>query len=111
MALVLKFAHLRADEQSAQDAVPLEPITVTGTRIPGSELETSAPMTVIDRVDFERMGITGVGEFLQKLPMMSGSPTSSGRNYDTALGHADGSVAVDLRGLGANRTLVLVNYN
>jgi len=109
VGVTLVFAQVHADEPTAQNAAPLEPITVTGTRIPSPELETSAPMTVVDRADIERMGTTGIGEFLQKLPMMSGSPTSSGRNYDDTLGHADGSVAVDLRGLGANRTLVLVN--
>lgn len=85
----------------------LKPVTVTGTRIRSSESESSAPLTVLDRQDFERMGITGIGEFLQDLPMMSGSPTSSGRNFTD--GPADGSVAVDLRGLGVSRTLVLIN--
>jgi len=107
--ILLGLSRVSANEEAAQDILALEPIVVTGTRIPSPELVTSAPMTVIDRADIERMGTTGLGEFLQELPMMSGSPTSSGRNYDTRLGHADGSVAVDLRGLGANRTLVLVN--
>ena len=90
-ATLFGYSQAGADEEAASDTLQLEPISVTGTHISSSELETGTPLTLIDRTDVDRMGSTGLGELLQKLPMMSGSPTSSGRNFDDALGPSDGS--------------------
>ncbi len=98
-----------ADDDQPSDVLTLQTIQVTGTRITREELEASAPITLVDRQDIERMGTTDIGALLQSLPMMSGSPLSSGRNIDSNTGESGGSVAVDLRGLGSQRTLVLVN--
>jgi len=72
-----------ADDDQPSDLLTLEPIQVTGTRITRKELEASTPITLVDRHDIERMGTTDIGELLQSLPMMSGSPLSSGRNIDS----------------------------
>jgi iron complex outermembrane receptor protein len=103
------FLPASADDDQPSDLLTLEPIQVTGTRITRKELEASAPITLVDRQDIERMGTTDIGELLQTLPMMSGSPLSSGRNVDGDVGESGGGVALDLRGLGSQRTLVLVN--
>lgn len=95
----------------AQDAPPadegaqkLDAIEVTGSRIKRPELETANPVTVIDREDIIATGITDVGDLLQRLPSMSGSPIGTTTNNG-----GNGAVLIDLRGMGVNRTLTLVN--
>jgi outer membrane receptor protein involved in Fe transport len=93
-----------APAQEDEEEKQLDRITVTGSRISRVDIEGANPVTILDRDDLKRTGITDLGEVLQDLPMMSGSPTSSQRNN-----WGDGRVAVDIRGLGTVRTLVLVN--
>ena len=49
-------------------------------------------------------GITDVGDLIQRLPSMSGSPIGTTTNNG-----GNGSVTIDLRGIGAGRTLNLIN--
>ena len=81
-----------------------ETITVTGSRIKRQELITSSPVTILDKVAIERSGVSTVGELLLRLPSVVGSPASPRSG-----GNNDGSATVQLRGLSANNTLVLVN--
>ncbi len=93
-------------QDSEDEAADLDRVQVTGSRISRIDIEGANPVTVLDRDDIKRTGITDLGELVQDLPMMSGSPVSSQRNNG-----GSGRVAVDIRGLGTNRTLVLVNGN
>ena len=93
-----------AQDASDEEAANLDRVQVTGSRISRVDIEGANPVTVLDRDDIKRTGQTDLGEILQNLPMMSGSPVSSSRNNG-----GTGRVAVDIRGLGTNRTLVLVN--
>lgn len=81
----------------------LETIEVTGSRIRRSDYETAQPVLVISRQDIERSGLTAIGDLLQNLPQ-------AGAALNTAFNNGgDGSVEIDLRNLGSNRVLVLVN--
>jgi iron complex outermembrane receptor protein len=91
-------------QDSEEEAADLDRVQVTGSRISRIDIEGANPVTVLDREDIKRTGITDLGELVQDLPMMSGSPVSTQRNNG-----GNGSVAVDIRGMGTNRTLVLVN--
>ena len=91
-------------QDADEDTADLDRVQVTGSRISRIDIEGANPVTVLDRDDIKRTGTTDLGELVQNLPMMSGSPTSSQRNNG-----GSGRVAVDIRGLGTNRTLVLVN--
>ncbi len=91
-------------QDSEEEAADLDRVQVTGSRISRIDIEGANPVTVLDREDIKRTGITDLGELVQDLPMMSGSPVSSQRNNG-----GSGQVAVDIRGMGTNRTLVLVN--
>jgi iron complex outermembrane recepter protein len=89
--------------QDQDDAEELETITVVGSRIKRTDIETSQPVFVIEREDLQKTGLVSVGDVLQKL-------TTSGQTLNTTYNNGgDGSTLVDLRNLGANRTLVLVN--
>lgn len=93
-----------AQEEEAADAAKLEVVTVTGSRIRRPDLDGASPVTVINRQELLATGITDVGDLIQSLPSMSGSPIGTTTNNG-----GNGSVQVDLRGLGAVRTLTLVN--
>jgi outer membrane receptor protein involved in Fe transport len=61
---------------------------------------------IISREQLLSTGITDVGQLLQRLPYFNGSPIGTHSNQD-----GDGSVRVDLRGLGTERTLILIDGN
>lgn len=87
----------------AEAALGEEVITVTGSTLERRELTTTAPLTVIDRADLDAAGVSTVGDILQNLPAQSNAINAQVNNG------GDGSTRVDIRGLGANRTLVLLN--
>ena len=86
----------------------LQEIVVTGTRIALPAGSTSpTPTTVVGSATLQEMGLPNVGDLLNQLPsfLNNGEPTQS-----TALSPQNiGSRIVNLRGLGADRTLVLVD--
>ncbi|MDP4487896.1 MULTISPECIES: TonB-dependent receptor plug domain-containing protein [Pseudoalteromonas] len=90
-----------AEEEGAKS---VERIEVTGSRLKRTDLESTAPITVIGGEALGDMGISNVGEFVQSNPVMSGSPATTTRNNG-----GSGGVFVELRGLGSERTLVLIN--
>ena len=83
-------------------------IVVTGTSIRGV-YPGSSPLEVYSSADINALGTTSVDEFLARVPQNLSSLTS---NAGTSIGRVDNSGeinAVDLRGLGAGSTLVLLN--
>jgi len=89
-----------AEEEGAN----VERIEVTGSRIKRTDMEGAAPVTVISSDDILKMGVTNVGDMLQNLT------SSAGAAINTAVNNGgDGSIQFSLRGLGSQRTLVLVN--
>jgi iron complex outermembrane receptor protein len=101
-ALSTTVAHAQETDDGAEETI--EKISVTGSRIKRTDLESASPVTIIGRADLEVSGLTDVGAFLQSIPSMSGSPIGTTTNNG-----GNGSVLVDLRGLGTARTLTLVN--
>src|SRR6266446_1657939 len=89
--------------QAAGKRAAEETITVTGFRIRRKDLTTPAPVTVISREQVIASGKVSIGDFLQSLPEQGNAINTSVNNG------GNGSTRVSLRGLGANRTLVLLN--
>ncbi len=88
----------------ATEAAVLEEIVVTGSRIQQRLEDVPRPVVILNREDIERSAQDSIGKVLQQLPGNTGSPQNTNVNNG-----GDGSTRVDLRGLGAERTLVLVN--
>jgi len=80
-----------------------EVITVTGSTIERKTLTTPAPLTILNREVLESSGRSTVGDIIQQLPAQA-----NGINAQVNNG-GDGSTRVDIRGLGAARTLTLIN--
>jgi iron complex outermembrane receptor protein len=87
----------------AQPAPSGQDIIVTGTRIPQPNLTSAAPITVLSNQDVKLTGTTRVEDLLNQLPSANASQASGMSNGAT------GTAEVDLRYLGAKRTLSLVN--
>ena len=90
-----------AEEAQAKD---VERIAVTGSRIQRQDMETASPVTVISADAIRAEGYTSVDQMLQAQTSMAGAAVGSTTNNG-----ADGVAQVDLRGMGAERTLVLLN--
>ena len=101
---VASTAGMLTERVYAEDENIVEEIIVTGSRIRRADIDSPSPVTVITRQEIENKGITDVGYLLQRMPSMSGSPIGTTTNNG-----GNGSVQVDLRGLGPIRTLTLVN--
>ncbi|WP_199098631.1 TonB-dependent receptor [Dyella sp. ASV21] len=85
----------------------LEAVTVTGSRIPRVDIETAQPVLTISRTQIENQGFTSVADIMQNLTEVGSPPVS--RAQALLSGEDVGGYYVDLRNIGANRTLVLVN--
>jgi iron complex outermembrane receptor protein len=110
IALALAPAFAGAQEAApapAENATTLDRIEVTGSRIRQVDVETAAPVLQISRQDIEQQGFSSVADILQNITA-AGSPAIS-RTSPLSSGEAVGGQYIDLRNLGANRTLILVN--
>lgn len=89
---------------SAQDTAPsASRVEVTGSRIPTANLEGPSPVTVVTAKDIQAEGARSVESFLNNLPQVFADQGGTISNGST------GTATVNLRHLGADRTLVLVN--
>lgn len=108
LALAPAFAGAQeATQAPAESATTLDRIEVTGSRIRQSDIETAQPVIQVTREQIQQQGFTSVADILQNLTS-AGSPAIS-RAQALASGEDVGGYYIDIRNLGAQRTLVLVN--
>jgi len=89
----------------SEGSVKLEKVEVTGSRIRRVDAEGATPIVTIDRAAIQASGVTTIGDLLQELPSIAGAASNPRVNN----GGGDGAATVSLRGLGTNRTLILLN--
>ena len=87
----------------AAEEAELEAVVITGSRIAQPNLEGISPVTTVNAQDFKNAGVTRVEDLLNSLPQVFAGQASTVSNG------SDGTATVDLRGLGAARTLTLIN--
>jgi outer membrane receptor protein involved in Fe transport len=106
LALGLAFAAAPAFAQTAtagaEDAAE-ETIIVTGSRIARRDLDTAAPLAVVSGQEFKNFGAVNVENIVNALPQVVPGTTAFSNNP------GGGVATLNLRGLGATRTSVLVN--
>lgn len=114
LAIMLSTPALAQDanqDSAAEGTETQDAIIVTGSRIQGTDAFNSPdPITVIDPELAAKEGKFDIASTLQSSPVASGSTqitAAISSNFVTAGG--PGAQTVDLRGLGPNRTLVLLN--
>lgn len=87
----------------AQATEKVEKLEITGTRVPSPNVESVSPIAVISADDIKLEGVRNVENLLNNLPQVF---ADQGGNVSNG---ASGTATVNLRNLGADRTLVLVN--
>ena len=89
--------------QEASTTTNLDRISVTGSRIKSTDIETSQPVLSLTRADIDKQGVTSVADILQRV---AANGAALNRTFNNG---GDGSSGISLRNLGSSRTLVLVN--
>ncbi|MGD9968072.1 MAG: TonB-dependent receptor plug domain-containing protein [Hyphomonadaceae bacterium] len=97
-------AAITATPALAQDSEEEEAIVVTGTRLVRQDFEAISPITTVGSEQLELTATLTTDSLLNELPQIIPGNTRTSNNA----GGEDFST-VDLRGLGINRTLVLIN--
>lgn len=92
------------DQEEEEEAAGLERVQVTGSRIRRTDVEGTSPVLRFDREDLLASGVTNVQDFVRTLTI------ATSQNFDTFTNSfANATSQVDLRGLGGQSTLVLIN--
>ncbi|MDP3383002.1 MAG: TonB-dependent receptor plug domain-containing protein, partial [Phenylobacterium sp.] len=107
IALVIGAAA--AGSAQAQTApASVEEVVVTGTRVVRDGYQAPTPLTVISETEILAAAPSNVADFVNDIPSIVGSSTPQTTNASISAG-TSGVNALNLRGLGGTRTLVLLN--
>lgn len=96
------------DSASPEEEVEEEAIVVTGSRL-ATNKNSPQPLTSLNEEAFEATGALTVSEAINELPQLGNSLESGFAINGLNGGFGIGTQTINLRNLGANRTLVLVN--
>lgn len=103
VAVGLGFA---ANAALAQEVTgPVQRVEITGSAIKRIDAETAVPVTVLKMDDLKKQGVTTIEQVMNNLAI---SQSQQGTSQVVGLGTGGASFA-DLRGIGSNKTLVLLN--
>ena len=100
-----------AHAQQAQAAAtgteqpPLQEVIVTGSRVRRVDAETASPVMVIDKSTIEQTGAATVGDLVARIPSVGGEAVNPALNNGGGFGETN----IELRGLSAVRTLILID--
>lgn len=96
------------DAETTEEAAPSPEIVVTGTYLNVRQEDRASPIVTVDAEALDRTGVSSLGDLTRFIPQNVGS---AGGMQDLAKGGADtrDTRSVNLRGLGAGSTLVLLN--
>ena len=94
-------------QQQAAEGEKMQRVEVTGSSVKRADSETALPVQMISKQDIQRIGATSTESLLASIASLSSAgATSSAAGASTG---TSGLASISLRGLGAERTLVLVN--
>lgn len=105
IALAL-FSNYAQAQQSPQSDTDIEEVIVTGSFIRGTPLDAPSPVQVVDRNSIEAQGAAVIWDVIKNLEVNSGSFTEGGSGE---VAGTAGTAQVNLRNLGENSTLTLIN--
>jgi len=107
-ALFALGASGQAQAQAQTSPTEIGEVVVTGSFIRGTPEDAALPVDVISAEDIEKQGAPSTLELIKQLPVSSGVLGDTNQ-FDLRAQGSEGSGSVNLRGLGAGRTLVLLN--
>ena len=100
------FAVLFSSASYAEEDDRIEEVVVTGSFIKGTPIDSESPVTVLERDELVRAGSPSIVEIVRRLSASSGVDGESNQFQSNA---SEGVANVNIRGLGPQRTLVLLN--
>ncbi|MGH6998749.1 MAG: TonB-dependent receptor [Phenylobacterium sp.] len=103
---LLSVLGLAGPASAQDDTTAVEEVVVTGSFIAGSPENAALPVNVIGQDEMQKQGSPSTVDLLKSIPAVSGV---LGEANQYAAAQSTGSGNVNLRGLGAQRTLVLMN--
>lgn len=106
LSVLISSLMLSAASNAQQPAPDVESIVITGSRIARDGYNAPTPVTVLALEDIQSDAPASIADFVNTLPSVKGSSTSSGSSGALSNGAA-GIAALNLRSLGTGRTLVL----
>ena len=98
-----------ADASASSGSTEVTEVVVTGSRIPQPNLSSVSPIQAVSHQEFQLQGATDVIDLLNTLPQNFQNNVADFSNTTNPLTGPGGITTADLRGLGPQRTLVLVN--
>lgn len=98
----------QAEASRPQNANEVAEVVVTGSLIRGTPEDAALPVDVIGAEELEKQGSPSIVELIKALPVSNGVLGDTNQ-FDTRAQGSEGSGSVNLRGLGPERTLVLLN--
>lgn len=101
-------AYAQADAPASADTI--EQVIVTGSRL-GTGFTTPTPVTAFTAAQIEQSAPDSVMDAVAQLPQLAGSQPTTNSGAVSAGGGVNGEAILNLRNLGGNRTLVLLNGN
>ncbi len=104
LASLLSFAFVVPAVLAQDTEEDVEEVVVTGSRIETSEFTGAQPVIVIDQEAIARTNELGIAEVLREMPI-----NVAGSFYERSGSSAGSQAQLSLRGLGAGRTLVLID--
>lgn len=108
-ALLTTQARAQEEPGSIGAAEPGDIVVVTGSRIARPDFQFSNPVVSVDAEQFELSGAVNLTDYLNTLPALVGSFDSNDAGGSNAFIGGAGLNLLNLRNLGTDRTLVLVN--
>ena len=90
-----------AQDEAADDNV--EDVIVTGTRLKSDGFEAVSPVAVVTADNIKKTGLVRIEDVLNQMPQLETADSSFEPSGET------GTASLDLRGLGSQRTLILLN--
>jgi len=107
LALAIMLASAGTSFQTLAQDDDVEEIVVTGSFIRGTPEDAPSPVTVIDRDSIQEQGASQIWDLIRNLEVNQGSDTSVAGSNDSS--QLQGTASVNLRNLGGNSTLTLIN--
>jgi iron complex outermembrane receptor protein len=93
-------------DEPTSEATDVEAIVVTASRVQRNGFSAPTPTTVLGRDELQKTGASNIGQLMQEIPSFQPSLTPASTTISS---QQAGGNFIDLRGLGPNRTLVLVD--
>lgn len=97
-------AEPKQSGSTANEAGRLETVVVTGSRIGRIDAAAESPIVTVTAEQIRQSGVSTIEQFLNTLPQITAGISSQSNNPSS-----NGRAFIDLRGLGSNRNLVLIN--